>query len=352
LKKICGEIFGERHFIGCITRATGTTTGQDGSKLGSSLDYCLCYAKSDAFRLKGLPLSEKDRKRFNHDDGDGKGKYALLQLRKTGNADRREDRPRMYYAVNAPDGTDVYPIGPTGYDSRWRVEERKYQLWEREGLIVWKRVARTELRAEEEDDGLFDEDETEESEEKSLEAAERALIETVAAAEAAVRTARAVWVPYVKYYLSGRTKKPSNLWTDIDGNKKGAIELRNLLMEARLFDNPKPTQFIRRLIAISADPGDIVLDFFSGSGTTAQAVMQLNAETPGANLRYILVQLAEELDPDKKSHKAAYRYLTALNKPQTICELAKERIRRASDSLPADADVDRGFRVFRLDTPT
>lgn len=356
LKKICGEIFGEKNYIGCITRATGTTTGQDANKLGSSLDYCLCYVKSSAFTLKGLPLSEKDRKRFSQDDGDGKGKYALLQLRKTGNADRREDRPRMYYAAKAPDGTDVFPVGPTGYDSRWRVEEKKYKLWEQQGLIVWKQVVRKELESEDEDDLFEDEDETAGAEDEGTEAAAEAA-EHAAGAASGAGTDRAeadgagtAWVPYVKYYLAGRTKKPSNLWVDIDGNKKGAIELRSLLKESKLFDNPKPTQFIQRLIAISTDPGDIVLDFFSGSGSTAQAVMQHNAETPGADLSFILVQLAEELDPDNKSHKVAYRYLTALNKPYTICELAKERIRRAADSLPADAEADRGFRVFRLDT--
>lgn len=220
----------------------------------------------------------------------------------------------MYYAVKAPDGSDVYPVGPAGYDSRWRVEEKTYRLWERQGLIVWKQAVRNEPEPD---------------------------------PRAAAGT---VWVPYVKYYSAGRTKKPSNLWTDIDGNKKGAIELRTLLKEPRLFDNPKPTQFIQRLLAISTDPGDIVLDFFSGSGSTAQAVMQHNADNPGDDLRYILVQLAEELDPDNNSHKAACRYLTELNKPRTICELAKERIRRAADSLPEDAEADRGFRVFRLDS--
>ena len=119
LKKICNEIFGESNFIGLIARATGTTTGQDANKIGSSLDYCIAYSKSDEFILKGIDLDENDLKRFN--ESDENGRYSVLQLRKTGNADRKEDRPNMFYAVKAPDGTDVYPFGPGGYLSRWRV---------------------------------------------------------------------------------------------------------------------------------------------------------------------------------------------------------------------------------------
>ena len=173
LKIILDEIFGENNFIGNITRATGTTTGQDANKIGGSYDSLLCYIKSEKFKLFGIPLKGKDLNRFNNDDNDGKGKYALLQLRKTGNADRKEDRENMFYCIKAPDETDVYPIGPTDY-------------------------------------------------------------------------------------LNGRNKKVSNLWTDIDGNKKGSLELKNLFGKI-LFSNPKPTEFIKRLVHIS-NP-NIVLDF-------------------------------------------------------------------------------------------
>ncbi len=119
LRKLCDEIFGEDNFVGNVARATGTTTGQDANKIGSSYDTLLVYRKTIDFGLFGLPLSEEDSERFN--DEDEKGKFSVLQLRKTGNADRREDRPLMYYPVIAPDGTEVFPIGPNGYESRWRV---------------------------------------------------------------------------------------------------------------------------------------------------------------------------------------------------------------------------------------
>ena len=136
LKLLCDKVFGEENFVGCISRATGTTTGQDANKIGSSLDYCIAYSKSDNFILKGLPLSEKDAKRFK--DTDEIGNYSILQLRKTGSGDKREDRPNMFYAVQAPDGSNVYPFGPTNYLSRWRVGKKTFEELNKTGMIVWK----------------------------------------------------------------------------------------------------------------------------------------------------------------------------------------------------------------------
>ncbi|MCX6148884.1 MAG: site-specific DNA-methyltransferase, partial [Candidatus Kapabacteria bacterium] len=138
LKLLCDEIFGEENFRGNIIRATGTTTGQDALKIGSSYDSCLCYSKSETFQLNGIPLKGKDLNRFSNDDNDDRGKYALLQLRKTGNADRKEDREGMFFPINAPDDSLVYPIGPTDYLSRWRTGKDKFQKFLEEGLIEWK----------------------------------------------------------------------------------------------------------------------------------------------------------------------------------------------------------------------
>lgn len=138
LIKICDEIFGNKNFVGCISRATGTTTGQDANKIGSSLDYCLVYSKSELFILNGIDMDEKDIKRFN--EKDSKGRYSTLQLRKTGNADRREDRPNMFYSITAPDGSIVYPFGPSNYLSRWRVSKESYDKLLKDDKIVWKKM--------------------------------------------------------------------------------------------------------------------------------------------------------------------------------------------------------------------
>lgn len=234
------DFFGESNRVGVMCRATGTTTGQDANKLGSSFDYCVIYSKSE-FVLKGVGLTEKDLKRFK--DKDERGSYSTLQLRKTGNADRREDRPNMFYPVIAPDGTEVYPFGPTNYLSRWRVARKSYEDLLREDMIVWKESPIEHIEVE----GYV----------------------------------RSKWTPYVKYYSEGRTKQISNLLQDIEGNKKASIVIKEIFGDKGVFEYPKPIEFIKILETIGSDKDSIILDFFAGSGTTLHATMQLNADDEG-----------------------------------------------------------------------
>jgi len=306
LTKICNEVFGEANFVGCICRATGTTTGQDANKIGSSCDYCLVYSKSDEFTLNGLDMDEKDLKRFN--EVDEKGRYSTLQLRKTGNADTRAERPNMFFPVIAPDGTEVYPFGPTGYLSRWRVSRESYAKLVEDNMIVWKKAENFEPVVTE-------------------------------------GYSKSEWTPYVKYYLEGRTKQVSNLFQDIEGNKKASIVLKDLLGSKGIFDNPKPVEFLRILIQIATNENDLVLDFFSGSGTTAHAIMEYNANT-SQKRNFIMVQLPEKTDEKSEAYKLGYK---------NICEIGKERIRRAGTKIKGDSpmttsELDVGFRVLKCDT--
>lgn len=306
LIKVCDEIFGEVNFVGCITRATGTTTGQDANKIGSSLDYCVVYSKSSLFSLNGVSLDENDAKRFSEQDE--RGKFSILQLRKTGNADRKEDRPNMFYPVTAPDGSDVYPIGPSNYLSRWRVGRDKFEQFLADDMVVWKESGSGNLSTI---DGYK----------------------------------KSKWTPYVKYYLEGRTKQVSNLFQDIEGNKKASIVLRELFGAKGVFDNPKPLEFMIRLIQIATNNKDIILDFFSGSATTGHAVMKFNMEC-GSNRKFVMVQLPEETGEKSEAYKAGYK---------NICEIGKERIRRAGKKIKeenpeAAANLDTGFRVLKLDS--
>ncbi|MFN5309940.1 MAG: site-specific DNA-methyltransferase, partial [Candidatus Kapaibacterium sp.] len=175
LKLLCDDVFGEENFVGSIVRATGTTTDQGGSGLGKSFDYLLVYSKLPEVEMGGLGLTEKDVLRYNLEDD--RGKFSILQLRRTGSQDRREDRPNMFFPMISPDNTEVFPIGPTGYESRWRVGKAKAKQMVEENLIYWKKNDAGE------------------------------------------------WVCFFKYYLEGRTKRPSNLWTDVEGNKKAQIEM-------------------------------------------------------------------------------------------------------------------------------
>ncbi len=300
LKKICNEIFGEENFVGNIVRATGQTTGQDGGGLGSSFDYILAYTKIPDLSLTGLPLTPHDLKRFENEDE--RGKYAYDQLRKTGSNDQRVDRPNMFYPIKNPDGEDLYPTGPGGYESCWRVERKKYEELVNDNYILWKKT---------EKDG------------------------------------KKIWWPYIKYYLEGRTKRPSPLWDDLDGNKKATRDLRNLFDGKKIFDHPKPLAVIKRLIQIAPNStsNDLILDFFAGSGTTAHAVMELNAEDNGTR-RFIMVQVPEICDEQSEAFKAGYK---------TIAEICKERIRRAGNKIKSENinkkidNLDIGFRVLRID---
>lgn len=298
LMKICDEIFGESNFVGCICRATGTTTGQDANKIGSSLDYCLVYSKTNDFELNGLDMEEKDLKRFK--EKDERGLYSTLQLRKTGNADTREERPNMFYPVIAPDGSEVYPFGPTGYLSRWRVGKDSYKKLLDDNMIVWKKQDTDEVV---ETDGYV----------------------------------KSKWIPYVKYYLEGRTKQVSNLFQDIEGNKKASLVLKELLGGKGIFDNPKPVEFLEILLQIATNTNDLIMDFFSGSATTAHAVMQLNSEDSG-HRKYILVQLPEICDENSEAFKAGY---------SNICEIGEERIRRAGAKIQ-EAMKGNGLAVSML----
>lgn len=297
LKLLCDYVFGEECFIGNIVRPTGQTTGQDSGGLGSSFDYMLAYSRNADFELNGLELTEKDKLRFQ--DQDDVGFYAYDQLRKTGSNDKREDRPNMYYGIENPDGEILYPIAAAGYESRWRVEKKTYDNLVKEGFILWKKSKR--------EDGE-------------------------------------IWWPYVKYYLDGRTKRPSPLWADLEGNKKAAREVRDLFDGVKVFDYPKPVDLLERVVQIATAPDSIIVDFFGGSSTTAHAVMQKNSED-GGNRKYILVQLQEECKPDSEAAKAGYK---------TIDQIGMERIKRAAKKIKEQNPLfagDLGFKHYTLEEP-
>lgn len=300
LKLLCDGIFGEENFVGNIVRATGTTTGQDANKIGSSLDYCLVYSKTNNFSINGIPLDEEDEKRFNEEDENGK--YSVLQLRKTGNSDRKSDRPKMFYPVEAPDGSVVYPFGPDNYLSRWRVQKETYDNLVSENMIVWKKNNKEIVTI----DGYT----------------------------------KSEWTPYVKYYLDGRTKQISNLLQDIEGNKKGSLELKELFEVNKIFDNPKPIEFIEILINVFSNDNDTVLDFFSGSATTAHTILNINAKND-SNRKFILVQIPEEFKENSTAYLNGYRH---------IDELGQERIKRAAKKIKEEtnANIDYGFKHYTL----
>ncbi|ARB28990.1 site-specific DNA-methyltransferase [Pseudomonas tolaasii] len=297
LQKVCDEIFGESNFRGKVSRATGTPSGQGHGILVNEVDFILIYSKSEEATLYGLPFTADDQKIY--DQQDKFGRYLTRTLRKTGGEDRREDRPTMYYGVEAPDGEKVFPIGPGGYESRWRCGPKSYEELKSNNLIEWKQVVESGVQ---------------------------------------------VWKPYQKFYLEGRLKQPSNLWQNIEGNKKASIDIKGLF-GAKVFDTPKPLELIKRCISIGMQSDGIVVDFFAGSATTAHAVMALNAEDQGTR-RYVMIQLPEACPEDSEAYKNGY---------SKISDIGKERIRRAGTKIKAAnamtvPDLDTGFRTLKVDT--
>jgi DNA modification methylase len=305
LRVICDDIFGEENLLGTIARATGQTTGQDSGGLGSSFDYAFVYGRHPDLDIAGIPLSSHDLRRFDNEDE--RGWYAYDQLRKTGSNDRREDRPNMYYPIQTPDGEDLYPTATAGYDSRWRVERKTYDKLVEDGYILWKK---------------------------------------------ALRNGQEVWWPYVKYYAEGRTKRPSPLWNDLDGNKKATREVRALFDNVKVFDYVKPVAFIARILQIAPNmqDGNIVLDFFSGSATTAHAVMEWNAQNEN-KYRYIMVQLPAALDTAIPAQKVTHDFLAGIGRKTTLDEVGQERIIRAAKKIREehpDTTADLGFKHYTI----
>lgn len=277
IKKICNEIFGESNFLTCVTRATGTPTGGGFDGLVNELDYMLIYAKNaSSATINGLEMSAEDSKIY--DQVDEQGRYLIRPLRRTGGEDRREDRPTMFFPIIAPDGTEVYPIGPTGYESRWICSPDTAKRLANSNMLAWKQVTKNGEKR---------------------------------------------WQVYQKFYLENRTKAPGNLWTDVEGNKKATRDVRDVFDSKKVFDFPKPIGFLKKATSIGANSDSIILDFFSGSATTAHAVMQLNSED-GGHRKFIMVQLPEVTDEKSEAYKAGYK---------NICEIGKERIRRAGAKI-------------------
>lgn len=300
LIEIGKEIFGHDCCVGVISRATGTRMGSGSRGIARELDYVVVFSKTADSNLLGLPMSEEEMALYDQEDE--KGRYLTRSLRRTGGENRREDRPTMYFAVQNPDGEDVFPIAPEGYESRWVCNKDTYKKLVREGMIEWKKVTRGGVTK---------------------------------------------WQVYQKHYLKGGRKEVSDLWNNGSGNKKATKELSGLFDKVKVFDHPKPVEFLRRIIQIATEPNssDIVLDFFAGSGTTGAAVLEQNAED-GGDRRFILVQFPEETGDASEAKKFGF---------SNIAEITKERLRRAGRAISnaahhSDWNGDVGFRALKVDT--
>ena len=286
LKKICDEVFGAVNFIGQIT-VVGNPRGRDYGGVARMHDYLFVYKKSSEAVINLIEDSENNFKMF-----DSLGGFEMRELRNRNIKFNKDNRPNLYYpfyinpttedehglheiSLEKKDGwIELYPLESQGVNTVWRWGKQK----SRENLNV-------NIKAKPMRNGSY---------------------------------------MIVEKYREGRTMARS-VWWDKDTNTEKGTLLVKELMEGKVFDYPKPVEMLMRTIEMGtdSDEGAYVLDFFSGSGTTAHAVMQLNAKD-GGNRKFIMVQLPEKTDEKSEAYKAGYK---------TICEIGKERIRRAGAKI-------------------
>jgi adenine-specific DNA-methyltransferase len=302
LRKLCDEVFGEEHFAAQIPWRKRTAKSDVPFGISQDYEWVLVYAKSMDF---AACLEGGTRKYFETDDLPGRA-WRVHDLTKQTTA---SERPNSFFTIVDPKTGNEYPANP---NRTWAITEETFKKYYAEQRIVFPgdydflNISKPCLRYFKEDD----------------------------MAKAGDKFG----------FIPVSTKLPDDIGMTQDGTK----EITEMF-EQKVFGFPKPLAlvkyFIKMATATSKDENDIILDFFSGSATTAHAVMQLNAED-GGNRRFLLVQLPEVTDEKSEAAKAGYA---------NICEIGKERIRRAGVKIKEDnplgtESLDTGFRVYKLDS--
>ena len=289
LRKICDEIFGESNFLAQIIWERAYSPVNLKKHFSESHDYIICYAKNiNSCVCNGLPRSAEANDRYSNPDNDPRGVWKSSDL---------SVGPRVeskVYEITTPSGRKVLP--PSGYC--WRLDKKTFEQYVEDNRIWFG------------SDGNN--------------------------------------VPSIKRFITEVKQgiTPMTVWkyTEVGHSQDAAQKLKKLFDGKAFFDYPKSVELIKRCLQLYTDKDCYVLDFFSGSATTAHAVMQLNAED-GGHRKFIMVQLPEKCDEASEAYKAGY---------ENICEIGKERIRRAGEKIKSESpmttqDLDVGLRVLKLD---
>ena len=298
LKKICVEVFGETNFVASFPWRKRTAKSDVTYGVSQDYEQILAYARSDMFTAS---VVGKERKYYESDDFPGKP-WRIHDLTKQTTA---SERPNSFFTIVNPKNGKEYPANP---NATWRITIDTFDEYYKNGRIVFPgdysflNITKPVLRYWKEDD--------------ILKAGES----------------------------FGRVAVSTNLPDEIGMSQDGTKEIYDLFV-SKVFSFPKPLSLLKYLIQTTNDNTALVLDFFSGSATTAHAVMQLNAED-GGNRKFIMVQLPELCDEKSEAYKAGYK---------TICDIGEERIRRAGAKIKEEnplttLNLDTGFKVFRLDS--
>ena len=290
LRKICDEVFGAGNFVAELIWERAFAPKNDAKYISNSHDYILMYAKQiENFRIGRLPRTEEANARYSNPDNDPRGVWQSDNLTVKSYSEAYD------YPITTPSGRVVEP--PAG------------RCWSLSANAFAERLQDNRIWFGTDGDG----------------------------------------VPRIKRFLSelkyeGMAPTSILFYKEVGHSQEGSQEVIKLFDNKGVFDGPKPTRLLERLLTLANLQNDsIVLDFFSGSATTAHAVMQLNAKQ-GKHVKFICIQIPEAVSETKK--KQGY---------DTICEIAKERIRRAGRKIKEESqlttqDLDTGFRVFRIDS--
>ena len=310
LKKVCDDVFGEENFVTDI-RWKGRGGRQDSKYYAVIHEDILCYARNldiyhagEEIKEEGVyPKFDEKKNRF----------YKTQLLRKWGSNSLRENRPNLYYPIKGPDGSDVFP---TIYEESSQVAGDSTPATCNEIAGCWRWGASN--MAKKIADGFVE----------------------------FSKNKFGKWVAYEKIYAPTEDELSTKKYTTwIDYISNGTQTIKDIF-GSPIFEYPKSPELISHFIKMGdVEEDSIVLDFFSGSATTAHAVMQLNAED-GGHRKFIMVQLPEVCEEGTEAAKAGYK---------NICEIGKERIRRAARKIREENSLttqnqDLGFKVFKLDT--
>ena len=291
LRKICDEVFGECNFVTQIVWQKIHSIKNDARYFSENHEYALIYAKNkERYKVELLPRTAEMNERYKNPDNDPRGPWQSGDLVASG------ERSNGHFIIISPKTGKSFDV-PQG--KHWVYSESNLKKLVEDNQIWFG-----------EDGNSF---------------------------------------PRKKRFLSdvqnGRTASTIWLSEEVGHNQTATREVKQLFNDNKYFDFPKPVSYIKQMLMVSTRKDDLILDFFSGSATTAHAVMQLNAED-GGNRKFIMVQLPEETTEDSEAYKAGYK---------NICEIGKERIRRAGKKIKEESplttqDLDTGFRVFRMDS--
>lgn len=233
-KVIMDELFGRKNFVANCLWEKVYSERMDAKGFSTSHDHVFVYQKSESFTVKQLP-KEQNVKQFNYFDETAQKPYRRRSLRKEGSESLRKDRPSMWYAITAPDGSEIYPIKPDGTEGRWR--------WMQENVLLRK-------------------------------------------AELDFVKKNKAWEVYVKQYFDDSASRPPSTWMpseEVGHNHEAKLEVKAFNRDD-IFDTPKPERLIQRILQIATNEGDLVLDSFLGSGTTAAVANKMNRRFIGVEI--------------------------------------------------------------------